>query len=158
MRSPSLPAALLATTLLALSALVVTGCDDDPSDPAAVPPDTPSRELLTGESLVGEALTVRVVSAVPDPPLRSDVNIWRLAVVDGAGEPVEGCEVEVEPTMPAHGHGTTPTPTVTAVDGEAGVYEARPLNLFMPGEWHIAVRPSCGSTRDEVVFVVDIQS
>lgn len=153
------PRRLLAlSAVFAVAALMGMGCDEGGDDPIPPPTDAPARATLSGESLDGEVLTVRVMSAVPDPPLRSDVNIWRLAVVDGAGEPVEGCVVEVEPTMPAHGHGTTPTPTVTPVEGEAGVYEARPLNLFMPGEWHIAVRPSCDSTSDEVVFVVDIQS
>ena len=101
---------------------------------------------------------MRIASAVPDPPIRSDVNTWRFEVLDNLGEPLDGCTIEVEPTMPAHGHGTTPAPTVTPVDGTAGTYEARPLNLFMPGEWHIAVRLRCGSTVDEVVFVVPIES
>ncbi|MEZ4431973.1 MAG: FixH family protein [bacterium] len=140
---------------LALAALAaLAGCDDDAS------PDTPAprSEALAGAEATGAALTVRIEQATPDPPIRSDRNTWRLRVLDADGAPLDGCAIEVEPTMPAHGHGTTPAPTVTAVDGEPGLYEARPLNLFMPGEWHIAVRPTCGSATDEIVFVVPIQS
>lgn len=150
LRSPAL------LSLLLVAPALLWGCDDDETLPP--PDDTPSRAMLTGTVVEGEALSVRVASALPDPPLRSDVNIWRLAVVDASGTPVEGCTIEVEPTMPAHGHGTTPEPMVRAVEGEVGLYEARPLNLFMPGEWHVSVRPSCGSVSDEVVIVVDIQS
>lgn len=143
-----------ALSLACLLLITLTACDTS-TDNA---PETTTREGITDTELTGAALTVRIASAVPDPPIRSDVNTWRFEVIDANGDPLDGCTLVVEPTMPAHGHGTTPAPTVTPVDGVAGTYEARPLNLFMPGEWHIAVRPSCGSTADEVVFVVPIES
>ena len=50
-----------------------------------------------------------------------------------------GVDLRVEPTMPAHGHGTTPVPTVTPVEGQPGTFDIRPLNLFMPGLWQIRI-------------------
>lgn len=142
-------------TLTCAIALLLGGCggDDDPD-----PPITAEPGLMVGQSLSGAALTVKVISAVPDPPIRSDVNAWQLELTDGDGEPVAGCAVAVDPTMPAHGHGTTPTPTITEVEGAVGVYEARPLNLFMPGEWAIEVQIDCAGLEDEVVFLVEIES
>lgn len=146
----------LATSLACLPVLCLALTACDPSTDNTPEPST--HEGITDTELTGEALTVRIASAVPDPPIRSDVNAWRFEVLDADGAPLDGCALEVEPTMPAHGHGTTPAPTVTPVSDAAGTYEARPLNLFMPGQWHIAVRLSCGSTADEVVFVVPIES
>ena len=140
---------------LACGLLLMLGCGgEETTDPPM--DETPG--LMVGQSLSGTALTVAVTAAVPDPPIRSDVNVWQFTVTDGDGEPIAGCAVAVDPTMPAHGHGTTPVPTITEMEGAAGVYEARPLNLFMPGEWAIAVQVDCAGVQDEVVFFVDIES
>lgn len=135
-----------------LACLLFAGCgeetDSKPADPTPL-------TAVSGASASGDVFSVIIDEAVPDPPVRGDINAWMFTLTrDGA--PVEGCAVEVEPTMPLHGHGTNPDPTTTEMGG--GVYEMRPLNFIMPGQWHVAIRPTCGSTTDEVVLVVDIES
>lgn len=146
-----MPRHLSLAALCAALAAPLAGCGED--EPAAE--DAPLVSIA-GAEVAGATYTVRLDAATPDPPIRSDVNAWRFTLLDAAGAGVEGCTFDIEPTMPAHGHGTTPDPSATELGD--GAYEMRPLNFTMPGEWHVAIRPTCGTTTDEIVVVVDIQS
>lgn len=134
----------------ALLALALAACDNE----APAPADEPLTSVAGAEAH-GGVFTVKLEAATPDPPIRGDRNAWQFSLLE-AGSPMTGCGFAVEPTMPAHGHGTNPNPTVTELGD--GRYEMRPLNFIMPGEWHIAIRPDCDGVTDEIVVIVDIQS
>lgn len=135
-------------TLALIPALA--GCGEDPETAE----DTPLTTVV-GAVASGAVFTVTIEDATPDPPIRGDINAWTFAVTRD-GEAMTGCTFEIEPTMPLHGHGTNPNPSATEM-GE-GRYDMRPINFIMPGEWHVAIRPTCETVSDEIVLIVDIQS
>lgn len=139
--------------LSSLVAAALFACDDGGTAPIEDEPLV----SVAGVSLTGDVYTVRLETSTPDPPIRGDSNAWQLTLLEGE-TPMDGCSFVVEPTMPAHGHGTNPDPETTPVDGVAGGYEIRPINFLMPGEWHVAIRPTCGEVTDEIVFIVEIES
>ena len=126
----------LLTTALCLS-LLGCGSDEHADSTCTVPAGDC---YVDGMEKSDGQVRVRLVEANPGPPERGDFNRWLLEVTDLEGRPINDITVGVDPTMPAHGHGTTPLPTVTAVEGMPGQFEASPLNLFMPGLWQIRVR------------------
>lgn len=135
--------------------LLALGCDDGGDDHGGhggsggnAPPagDT----YVAGMEKVGAAgaLQVRLKEARPGPPEIGD-NTWILEVLDMQGESMPGCTVEVDPRMPAHGHGTNKEATITET---AGTYEVTPLDLFMPGLWEVPFTVTCGAVVDDVMF------
>ncbi len=72
-----------------------------------------------------------------------------LAVSDGAGA-VQDAVVQVDATMPAHGHGMTVVPVTTELG--AGDYEAAPLLFHMAGHWQIVVTVDGGAGEESAVF------
>lgn len=96
-----------------------------------------------------EALQVELTRADPAPPDRG-MNHWEIRVSTVAGEPQSGCEVVVEPDMPAHGHGTDAV-SISEMDA-AGMYRVADMNLFMPGLWVIPIELTCGELTDTVTF------
>ena len=139
-----------ALAAFALASLALSACGEE--GPTA--PDEPLTSVI-GAAATGAIFTVTVDDARPDPPIRGDLNGWSFSLTRD-GEPVTGCTIEAEPTMPSHGHGTNPNPTTVEL-GE-GRYEMRPLNFIMPGVWHVAIRPTCETQTDEIVLIVDIES
>lgn len=127
----------IARTATALC-LLLMACSSTNEDPSTC--DVPAGDCYrSGMERQGSQSIVRLLEASPGPPERGDFNVWTLEVTDLDGNPMENISVRVDPTMPSHGHGTTPLPTVTALEGTDTQYEARPLNLFMPGLWQIRV-------------------
>ena len=102
-------------------------------------------------------MTVRLLEANPGPPERGDFNVWTLQVEETTGATIENLTVMVDPTMPAHGHGTTPLPTVTPIEGTRDQFDVRPLNLFMPGLWQIRVHVGATIGGNEVNESVDFE-
>lgn len=145
----SVQIAPLALAPLALAALLMA-CGEE----SAPVEDAPLTSVV-GAVAAGAVYSLTIEDATPDPPIRGDVNAWTFALTRD-GEPMDGCTFEIEPTMPLHGHGTTPNPDATAL-GE-GRYDMRPINFIMPGEWHVAIRPTCDTVGDEIVLIVDIES
>ncbi len=139
-----------ALALCALAGLLLPACGEE--EPAVE--DAPLTSVV-GAGSSGEVFALTIDDAIPDPPIRGDVNAWSFSLTRD-GEPMTGCTFEIEPTMPSHGHGTNPNPSATEL-GE-GRYEMRPLNFIMPGVWHVAVRPTCDTLSDEIVLIVDIES
>ncbi len=94
----------------------------------------------------GEAgLTLTIHATIdPDPPL-VDQNTMDIHVTDSAELGVEGCEITVDPQMPAHGHGSPEVPVVT--DQGSGTYKAFPVTLSMPGTWEITVEAEHADTQ-----------
>jgi hypothetical protein len=103
-----------------------------------------------GGGFVARLLSVEVEGA-PRPPDRG-VNVWRLALRDAAGAPLEGAAVRVRTWMPDHGHGTAPNDLVATPDGAPGEYRLGPFDLFMSGLWEFTVRAPVGGAVDEARF------
>jgi hypothetical protein len=89
-------------------------------------------------------------------------NTWDLSVSDGAGQPLDGLDIQAVPRMPDHMHGTSITP-ITNDEGQ-GQYQISPLYLYMGGYWQITLNirspvdsgTSFGLAGDSVVFSVCI--
>jgi len=125
-------------------------CDGEPVDEY-----TPGIERL-GE---GGRLSFAVEDAAPDPPDEGD-NTWRLLLTQG-GAGLDGAEVTLVPTMPAHGHGTSPE-SFQGQDRGDGRYEIGPFDLIMPGVWRFEIAAGGASSdesdeSDEVVFTFCVE-
>lgn len=114
--------------------------------------ETRDDDYMLGLERAGEHVRVRFVDAMPAPPARYD-NTWTIEVLDLASDtPIDEVELEVEPFMPDHNHGTSIACDVKDTD-EPGQLELDPVNLFMPGLWEVRLHFTLdeGAT-DEVVF------
>lgn len=80
---------------------------------------------------------VTLLDSDPAPPIRAD-NRWTVEMRDAAGMPVVDAEIDVEPRMPDHGHGTPVVTMVTAGETD-GEYVLDPVNLFMQGYWEVNI-------------------
>ncbi|GAA2816565.1 FixH family protein [Kribbella solani] len=109
------------------------------------------RTTLTGDKdavVAGsDHYTVRLV----DPKPKS--GPWQVEITDRDGKPATLDEVVLEPAMARMGHATDP---VTATFKSPGHYQAKGLELSMPGQWSITVRLRHGSDQDEVVVPVQV--
>lgn len=154
---------------LPLLLLALAGCDegDDAAQPEAdAAPANPfpngnpadADTYVAGLERQGEdgALTVRLMDALPAPPERGD-NDWVLAVY-AADVPMDGCDIDVQPRMPAHGHGTPVEAAVDPMADAPGHYSVAPVNMFMPGLWEVTLGLTCGETVDVVTYRFWIES
>jgi hypothetical protein len=127
---------------------------DDTSDTqdAGCAQETRDDEYMLGLEKSGEHVTVRFVDAMPSPPARFD-NTWMIEVVDTAtSTPMTDIELEVEPYMPDHMHGTSIACEVTPMP-EPGQMQLDPVNLFMPGLWEVRLNFTLpDAVEDQVVF------
>lgn len=128
-----------ALTILATS-LALAACGAEPAPAAAELDGVSSRH----GTLVGS------FSPAPDPPATGD-NALAMRLARASGAPVVGAVVQLEPWMPAHGHGSPTVPTVVEVGG--GAYRAEAIHLTMPGHWELAVLVDPGDGAD--VFLLD---
>lgn len=165
---------MLARPVLALAALVIA-CDPKPDEEneqddhhaessegasaesadtndAGCAQETRDDTYELGLEKSGEHVTVRFVDAMPAPPARFD-NMWMLEVVDAeTNTPLSEVNLEVEPYMPDHMHGTSIACTVTAMS-EPGQVKLEPVNLFMPGMWEVRLNFTLDEgLEDQVVF------
>lgn len=139
---------------LALALLLsACGAGDDTSAPDATNCNADGRgETFTAGMMKTGAMTgmqFTLVSSDPAPPARPD-NTWVIAIADSTGAPLDGATMSVKPFMPDHNHGTGIVPSITPVAGTPGTYQAKPVNLFMPGVWEITItaRPAGGGLAD----------
>jgi YtkA-like len=146
---------LAAATVVAGAA---AGCGNGGGTPAA--PDAAydcSVETRADHFAVGMAkpgsqgtLTFKLMSSTPAPPSRGD-NTWQIDVVDAGGSPVAGAAMVVTPFMPDHNHGTQIKAVIT--EPSPGHYEAKPVNLWMPGLWQVTIIATPpGKPADRAVF------
>lgn len=126
--------------------------DDDDSGPSGCAAETRDDTYALGLERTGEHYTVRFVDAMPSPPARFD-NTWMLDIIDPVtGAPAENVELEVEPYMPDHNHGSSIECNVEKM-AEPGRMKLEPVYLFMPGLWEVRLHLSAPEgTEDEVIF------
>jgi len=99
---------------------------------------------------------VEFVEASPAPPSRGD-NTWTLRVLDGDGVARDDLDIDVNPYMPDHTHGSTVRCEVEA-GPVPGTYVLAPLNLFMPGLWDVTLNIHADEFGDDAVkftFCID---
>jgi putative copper export protein len=90
---------------------------------------------LTQDNLLRAASSQVVevrVTTLPSPPISGTATV-NLTVVDGAGAPIDGAKVTVNPLMPAHAH-AEPITQAKPVPGKPGTYTL-PVNFVMTGSW-----------------------
>jgi hypothetical protein len=90
--------------------------------------------------------------APPDTPVRvNQIQSWRIALRNAAGEPVQGARIEVSGGMPEHGHGLPTQPHVFP-DGEPGHYLLQGLKFSMSGWWEIRLSVRSPLGPDDITF------
>ncbi len=147
------PARTLA--LVGAAGVLVVACTGVPDDEPPPPPTAgaPAATAHEGTSAWG---TYRVRwTAEPAPIPVGKLVTLRVGVerVDGA---VPGdLRVEVDATMPDHGHGMTLRPTVRRADD--GGFVADGMLFHMPGRWEVAVDVVRGDDVERATFPVDLQ-
>jgi hypothetical protein len=137
------------TTVWALiaSALIVS-CSDSSSDESGAFPDT---ALATVTSTDG-ALRVEIRTTPDQPPTRGTIEV-EYRVHDATGKAVSGLALDVQPWMPAHGHGASVVPSIT--DEGDGRYVAKNVTLFMAGSWELRTTVS-GDPGESWVLPLEI--
>jgi hypothetical protein len=93
------------------------------------------------------------VRTSPQPPARGTNDVQLTLTRASDGTPVDGVSLDVQPWMPAMGHGSS-TPTVTAQGG--GVYLVTEVYFYMPGVWELRTSIS-GATTDHATLQLTIQ-
>ncbi len=109
-----------------------------------------------GLSRTGAWAQVEFVGAEPAPPSRGD-NTWTVRVLDPSGVARDDLDIDVEPYMPDHTHGSTVRCEVEP-GPERGTYVLTPLNLFMPGLWDVTLRMEADDLGEDAVkftFCID---
>jgi hypothetical protein len=127
----------------------LTPGDDDDDEQDCAGADT----YVDGiEQTTPSGRTVKLMSASPTPPDVGD-NAWTLEVLDAAGAPEEGLQLELLPWMPLHGHGLSP-PTYGSTEAGGGTYELETFDLIMPGLWQFTIDAGIATGEpDEAVFM-----
>ena len=73
----------------------------------------------------------------PSPIPRAEPFALEVKVNDAGGKPVDGLVLQVDCTMPHHGHGMNVRPVVRGTG--PGAWVAEPLLLHMPGRWELSL-------------------
>lgn len=129
---------------LLLASLALGACSS-PSEPG-------SNDLAGVSSEKGAFLAT--FSPEPNPP-KTGENALAISLVDAEGAAVTGAVLEVEPWMPAHGHGTSHEPVVSELGG--GEYRADELDYMMPGYWELRIGVIAGESRDGFVVGYEVK-
>ena len=91
-----------------------------------------------------------VTYTTPDgPPEINRMHSWILYVESDAGEPVEGADIEVDGSMPAHDQSLPTRPQVTEELGD-GYYRLDGVRFHMRGYWEIVIQISSDAGQDTV--------
>ncbi len=158
--SASLAAAMAAS-------VVLSGCDsgseedkcaqrfEDASPASSV--ESPD-DYISGVERVSDAglFLVELRRSTPTPKFTGDYT-WELVVADATCGEVLDVEVHAEPTMPQHGHGTTPQFTEATPD-TAGIYTLTDMSLFMAWVWQIEITVTAeDGAEDTVSWFFDLE-
>ncbi len=133
--------ALVGVLVLAMGAW---GCGEDADD---------EQERVASGAFEGEHGLLVEATLSPDPPQVGEVEMEMELSVDGAA--LEGAEVEVEPWMPAHDHGSNTVATVH--EHHAGHYVVEDLTFSMAGNWELRVFVEWDDGSDEAVWDFEVE-
>jgi hypothetical protein len=136
------------TMLVLFAAAACSSAANEPAGGAAAFPADPLMTLTSD----GGTLHLAIRTAPSQPPTRGTVSV-EYAVTDASGAPATGLHVDIEPWMPAMGHGASTKPAVA--DEGGGKYVASGLDLFMPGRWELRTTFT-GAASDHATVVLDI--
>ncbi|GMV15646.1 MAG: FixH family protein [Myxococcales bacterium] len=113
----------------------------------------PGSESLAGVSSEKGAF-IATFSPEPNPP-KTGENALAISLAGADGAAITGAALQVEPWMPAHGHGTSHEPVVSELgDGE---YRAEKIDFMMPGHWELRIAVTAGETRDGFVVSYEVK-
>jgi hypothetical protein len=135
------------STLAWLAATLVACSAANPTPAGAFPADAYTTTPSDSGALVIDVRTS------PQPPSRGTNDVQLTLTRASDGTPVDGVSLDVQPWMPAMGHGSS-IPTVTAQGG--GVYLVTEVYFYMPGVWELRTSLS-GATTDHATLQLTIQ-
>ena len=137
---------------LALAWLLL-GCGGESSSGAGGGADVvfPADPLTTLKSDHG-ALAFEVRTAPQQPPARG-LSTVEIVATDGAGKPVDGLVLAVQPWMPEMGHGASTKPSIEA-KGD-GHYVVSHVACVMPGRWELRTSIA-GAVNDSATVTFQI--
>ena len=137
-------------------ALLTVGCHGAAGSATPDAADDRNFPAQLYSTVVGDQGLVQTsVWTAPDqPPIRGNITV-KLLIDDAVTHaPVDGLTLEIVPTMPAMGHGTSVVPQVTPQG--AGVYIATDVTIFMAGQWNLDIGMT-GTVTDHVTIPFDVQ-
>jgi len=137
----------LAAGIASLVAMGAACSSASPASGATFPADAYTTTPSDSGALVIDVRTS------PQPPSRGTNDVQLTVTRASDGTPVDGVSLDVQPWMPAMGHGSS-TPTVTAQGG--GVYLVTEVYFYMPGAWELRTSIS-GATTDHATLQLTIQ-
>ena len=150
------------TLLIALTASACEAVPDSCNESFTAPEEAPSVDLpdayFSGmrRPTDGGLFLVELVRSSPIPAFTDDYS-WKIRIRDSACVERTDFAVDAEPTMPQHGHGTTPEFTPGLPD-TAGQYHFNEMRLFMPGVWQIEFTiTDTDGTSDTVSWFFDLE-
>ena len=126
--------------------LFVLGCSAA-SSKATGDGSFPEQALVTATSQQG-SLEVEVRTAPTQPPARGSQSVELVVRRADSRDPVAGLTLDVQPWMPAMGHGASVRPEVT--ETAPGTYVLDGVNFYMPGTWELRTKIS-GPLTDALV-------
>lgn len=145
---------------LALGAFVLSACSSDSDDSDSDSADSDAACQGRGDDLAdlvveGDDGELTLVETDPATPIAGDNSFTVMLSADG--EMVSGLsdDIEVEPFMPDHGHGTPIAVEITEQDD--GEYLLSPVNTFMPGLWEINLSVDSDELTSDFLFSVCIE-
>jgi hypothetical protein len=104
----------------------------------------------------GGLFLVELVRSTPPPKFTGDYT-WEVTVQDTACVSLGSVHVKAEPTMPQHGHGTTPEFTEASLD-TSKTFTLTDMDLFMPGVWQVEITVTADDGAvDTVSWFFDLQ-
>ena len=97
-----------------------------------------------------------VATLVPERAMRPrQLQTVRVTITDDRGAPIDGATLTIDGGMPQHGHGLPTKPEVSKENG-AGQYRISGLKFSMGGWWELKLRIANSTSRDSVVFNIDL--
>jgi YtkA-like len=151
---------LIALRIFLAATLLLGACADDApeEDPPVNCAKETADEFTVGLEKTGIVLDVKLMSALPAPPIGGN-NDWIIQITTVAGAaPVTDATIDVTPFMNRpQQHGTPVKVIVTPMPG-AGEYKLSPVNLWMPGVWETTIDMSSPAGSDSVVYKFCIPS
>lgn len=111
----------------------------------------PSLPKLEGSMINSDSYKLELQEMLPSPPERGS-NTWTIKVSsNGSSEKLEGCEIDLVPFMPEHGHGSPKQPDT--IDLGDGIYQVTDIVFTMPGLWSMEFTVACNNgDREQLVY------